>query len=80
MVDYGVTDDVAKTITINKHHHHKKAVGIPEKDNTLINTIAHELMHKDHPKMLEETVRKMTRTKVKDLSKSQRSSMYAKFS
>lgn len=80
MPDYGVTDDATKTITINKHKHHKKAAhGIPEKDNTLINTIAHELMHKDHPKMHEHTVRKLTRIKVKQMNQGTKNTMYKKF-
>lgn len=80
MGDYGVTDDVKKTITINKAKHYKKADGVPEKDNTLINTIAHELMHKDHPKMHEHTVRKLTRMKVAGMGKSAKTKAYNKFS
>ena len=77
---YGETDYKKKTISIDRKDAKKdfKDDGIPKKDSTLINTIAHEEMHRKHPKMHEDTVRKKTRAQVAKMSKRQRSRLYSK--
>lgn len=55
----GDIDDEKNIIRINKEKSKKKS--------SIIDTIVHEEMHKDHPKMHEKTVRDKTTEKVKRL-------------
>lgn len=79
---YGFTDYNKKIITINKEIHKKKKSGtsIPKKDQTLINTIVHEELHKNHPKMHEKTVMKVTKKKVKSMGEKAKKRLYSKLS
>lgn len=70
---YGQTsfyNDGSKKIEINKKRHKKikSDTTIPKKSRTLVDTIVHEEMHAQHPKMHEKTVKKLTPKKVKKLS------------
>lgn len=78
----GEADTETGRIRINKKAHKNKRImkGFPEKDRTLINTLVHEKMHVDHPKMHEKTVRKNTRSKVERMSRKQKARYYAKLS
>ena len=59
---FGDTDYNKKLVRIDKAKHKKKTkYNIPEKDNTLLNSIVHEDMHTKKPKMTEVQVRKQTR-------------------
>ncbi len=74
---YAETDLEKGTITINRRKHktdplHKKRY--PEMADTKI----HEFMHAEHPKMHEKTVRKLTRKKLKRMSKKQKGRIYSK--
>lgn len=80
---FGMTDFGKKTVEINKKLHRnakksKVSKGFAKKDLTLINTIAHEKMHVNHPKMLEKTVRKQTRKVVAKMGKKTKSKLYSK--
>ena len=78
---FGETDYEKRTITINKNrHNNKKALKkYPEKDRSIINTIVHEVAHKDHPNMNERNVRKLARKKVASMSRNQKTKLYNKF-
>ncbi len=82
---YGVTDFKNKKITINKAYHKSKnnhSPGIKKnKDGTasMIDTMVHEEMHKNHPKMSEKTVRKLTSKKVKTMSKKLKAKVYSRY-
>lgn len=80
---FGETDDATRTVTINKGLHREKKGGhiIRTKKGTesIIGTISHELLHRDHPKMREKTVRKLNRKRVKRLSTRTKKKMYSKF-
>lgn len=82
---YGETDFKKKTVTVNKQYHKSKgdhADGIKKnKDGSanLLDTMVHEEMHKDHPKMHEKTVRKRTARKVKRLSRQSKNKFYNKY-
>ncbi len=76
---YGDVDYDKKIIVINKKLHKNKAprYGIPIKDQTIINTLVHEKMHIDHPKMHEKNVRKNTRKKLEQMSTREKQAHYA---
>lgn len=78
---YGETDTVKKIIRISKKAHKSNGPkwGIAKKDDTLLNTIVHEMHHKNHPNMHEKTVIKETRKKVQTLSPKQKRAFYATF-
>jgi hypothetical protein len=63
---------VKKVIRINKKRHFKKESGKEE----LLDTLAHEKMHAEHPKMHEKTVRKETPKVVARMSKSAKQKLY----
>ena len=81
---YGITDLDKKTISINKQYHKSKgnhASSIRKnKDGSanLADTLVHEQLHAQHPKMHEKTVRKLTRKKVGKLSKKYKRKLYNK--
>lgn len=77
---YGDVDYKKKVIVINKALHKKKKgmYGIPKKDATIINTLTHEKMHIDHPKMHEKNVRKNTRTVLAKMSDKHKKKLYNK--
>lgn len=70
---YGETDYEKKRIRINKSRHLSKNVKRinRNKDGTenMLDTIVHENMHRKHPAMKEKTVRKRTKTMIKNMSK-----------
>lgn len=78
---YGMTDFGKKTVTINKKAHkgknHPKGTK-KNKDGTanILDTLRHELLHVEHPKMLEKTVRKLTPKKVRRMTKKTKSKFY----
>lgn len=80
---FGETDDARKTVTVNKKLHAQKSGGhiIKNKNGTesMIGTISHELLHRDHPRMRERTVRKLNRKRVRRLSTRTKKRMYSKF-
>lgn len=82
---YGSTDWDKKVITINKANHKKKSHGKgirKNKDGTanMLDTMIHEEMHANHPKMHEKTVRRKTITKYKRLTREQKKKIYSRFS
>ena len=80
---FGDENHKKKVIVINKKIHEKgkkKALfGIPKKDATLINTMVHEEMHKDHPKMYENTIRKETGKKLESMTQKQKSRLRSRY-
>ena len=82
---YGETDFTKKTVKINKQYHKSKGDHPPDikknKDGSasMVDTAQHELIHKQHPKMWEKTVRKLTPKKVKKLSKKTKQKLLNKF-
>ena len=77
----GRTDYKKKTIEINKKKSKKEARvrpitkganGYPE----VLDTIVHEVMHRDHPNMHERTVRRKTKTKIRAMSKRSKKRFY----
>lgn len=80
---FGETNFNTKVVRINKKMHRKAKktkgrYGISKKDCTLINTIVHEQMHIDHPKMHERTVEKRSRAKAARMGKRAKQRMYNK--
>ena len=63
---YGATDFANKTIEINKKYHKSKwnhKPGVRKNKNGTANitdTILHETLHKNHPRMTEKGIRKLT--------------------
>ena len=82
---YGETDLDKKVIRVNKKYHKSKGNHAPDikknKDGSasIIDTLAHEMLHAKHPRMHEKTVRKLTRKKVGKLSKKYKNKLYSKF-
>lgn len=82
---YGETNTATKTVKINKAYHKSKGNHGPAvKKNkngsaNILDTEVHELMHKNHPKMHERTVRKKTPKKIKRMSKKAKEKVYEKF-
>ena len=77
---FGETDFKNKVVKIDKKKHKsKKYVSVPKQDNTIINTIVHELGHVEKPKATEKTIRKLARRKVGKMSKKIKSKYYNKF-
>lgn len=78
---FGETDEGTRTIKINKKLHAVKGGGhlIKNKDGTekIIGTLTHELMHATHPKMLEKTVRKLSKMRLKTMSPKRKDKLYA---
>jgi hypothetical protein len=77
----GDTDNEKKVIRINKKLHKKeksveKIMGRKKRKAELLDTIVHEKMHADHPKMHEKTVRKQTKKKLPLLGKVKKSKLY----
>lgn len=73
MRSYGDTDYEKKTVRINKSKKKNKRPG------EVLDTIVHEKMHVQHPKMWEKTVRKKTKKVVKTMGKKIKSKAYALF-
>lgn len=79
---FGEADFDKKIIRINKKvskkaaKSKKKIYSFPKKESTVINSLVHETMHKDHPKMHEKTVRRKSAILVKRLSKKARAKYY----
>jgi hypothetical protein len=70
---HGDIDDEKKIIRINKSK--KKN----EKKGEIIDTIAHEEIHRKHPKMWEKTVGKMAKEYVKKVGFKEKKKMYSKY-
>lgn len=79
---YGFTDYNNKRIVINKRRHKsakaKRIHKLPNGNESLIDTLVHETIHKDHPRMTEKGVIKLARARLKRMSKSQKSKYYGK--
>ena len=81
---YGETDFKKKLIEVNISRHKKaktqtyKQRGFAKKDATIINTLVHERMHAQHPKMHERTVRKKTRVLVNKMGDKAKQKLRAK--
>ncbi len=78
---FGETDYEEKTVRINKKRHKNKQAlkEFAKKDQSLLNTIAHELKHVKHPKMTEKNVRKETRKDVHTMSPKLKRNLYKLF-
>lgn len=77
---FGITDFTKKTITIDKAKHKNiKKYDVPKKDRSLLNTIVHEELHRQNPKLSEKKVIKKTRMKVATMSKKGKSKMYGRY-
>ena len=76
---FGETNFQTKTIKIDKKKHKSKKYKIAKKDDSLINTETHELLHVQHPKKTEVEIRKLARLKVKKMSRKIKSKIYNKF-
>lgn len=77
---FGETNFNKKVIKVDKAKHKKiDRYDVPKKDATLLNTITHEDMHRQHPNMTEKQVRKKTRSKVKKMSRKVKNKLYKKF-
>ena len=76
---YGDVNNKEKVIVVNKAIHKKKKgmYGISKKDATLINTLVHEKMHIDHPKMHEKNVRNSARKKLDRMTEREKGKYYA---
>ena len=68
---YGEANMHTGVVRINKKYHKRDS-------EKLIDTLTHEQMHFDHPKMHEKTVRKLTPKKVKKMKKGEKNKLYAK--
>lgn len=78
---FGETDLEKGTVKINKKLHAKAKknparYGLSKEDTSLLNTIAHEKMHTEHPKMHERTVRKNTRVALRKMAPKQKKKLY----
>ena len=69
-----VNTKISKKVAETKH----KIYTMPRKDSTVINTLVHETIHKDHPRMHEDTVRKLARLKVSKMSDKAKKKLYNK--
>lgn len=77
---YGETDLDKKVIRVNAKKHKKKSThGIAKQDNTIINTMVHEDLHRKHPRMSERMVRKLARQKVATMGVVQKQRLRNKF-
>lgn len=80
---YGETNTETKTIRINKKAHKrmdlKRINRNPNGTESLVDTIVHEEMHANHPKMHERTVRKKAKKVVQRLSQKQKSTIRNKY-
>lgn len=81
---FGETDYENKVIKIDKSKHRKGAKVkhlTKNKDGSenMLTTMAHELMHKAHPKMTEKQVEKLARKRVATMGKKAKAKIYAKF-
>ena len=79
---YGETDYKKKLVRINIKRHKKRKAGkikdgISKKDATIINTLVHERLHVNHPKMHEDRIRKLTKFKLKRMSPKEKMKLYA---
>lgn len=81
---YGQTDLDTDTITINKRAHtdskRERINENPDGSESLIDTLVHETMHAQHPRMHERTVKKKTKDKLARMGKSERAKLYAQVS
>ncbi len=77
---FGETDFDKKVIKVDRSKHKNKALyNVPKKDSSLINTLVHENMHAEYPKMTEKQVKKKTRTKLKKMGRKQKLKVYSQF-
>lgn len=85
--DFGYTDYDKKEIMVNKGKSreaakldkgHWKKYGMSKKETSIINTIVHEQMHKNHPNMHEKTVMAKTKKMVEEMNKKEKQKMYNK--
>ena len=69
------------TIEINKKRHKNKRAlkKFPKKDRAIINTIVHEELHANHPKMRERTVRKNARRRIARMGRKAKNKLYSKY-
>lgn len=71
---FGMTDLGKKVMYVNKKKNKKS-----KNRGELLDSIVHEHTHARHPKMHEQTVRKVTRAMLPTLSKKQKAAYYARF-
>ena len=69
------------TIEINKKRHKNKRAlkEFPKKDRSMLNTIVHEELHANHPRMTEKVVRKKARKSVSRMGRSRKNKLYNKY-
>jgi len=77
MRDYGEIDYHTGAIRINKKASRKW--GKKHKKAGVLDTIVHEEMHAEHPKMSEKTVRKRTKKKIGKMTRRQKKRQYSKY-
>jgi hypothetical protein len=68
---YGDTDLEKKEIRVNKSKKKNK------KSGDILNTIVHEEMHADHPRMHERTIRRLTKAKIERMTPDRKQKYYA---
>lgn len=68
---FGETDFSKKRILINRKLHKKRK-------ESIIDTLVHETMHKNHPRMKEKTVRKRTPAVLSRMSERSKRKLYSK--
>lgn len=80
---FGETDLDKKVIRINKKKSRSvkpgkkvRMLNRKGKSGELLDTIKHELLHVDHPKAKEKTIRKMTERATKRMSKKEKGRLY----
>jgi len=77
----GETNEKDRVVKVNKKRSHYKTGKVvtyagKKLKPSIINTIVHEKMHVDHPKMTEKAVYKKTPILVKGLNKQEKARMY----
>lgn len=76
---YAETDFNTKKVRVNvKAHRQDKKRTKKKKNALLLDTLVHEQMHIDHPRMREKTVRRKTKAKVPRMGKTAKRRMYNK--
>lgn len=80
---YGETDYDKKLVRVNKRRHKSKTAKriTPNKDGSenLLTTIAHEMVHVNHPRRTEKSTEKLARAMVSKMGKKQKGRLYSKF-
>lgn len=74
-------EDGSATVEVNKKRHKdpRALKTFPKADRPLINTMVHEELHAQHPKMHERTVRKVARRRVARMGRKAKNRMYQRY-